>query len=183
MKRLQLMTVDKPRCDIQCGGQVLSSSIIYNAGRNPNFPDNVRFLEVVSTLAIKTAGTFLEKPIGVDSDCRTSPNVSLGRILAQAIEIHKVREAFDSSVILSFVTLSCWPSALYYHQDLPENEHYCPPLTIRVVDCRQFGRFTLVGTHTVSNLASYKMDTKKLESQAHTLPTAGKAGLYEPKGW
>ncbi|XP_022089546.1 otoferlin-like isoform X2 [Acanthaster planci] len=102
MKRLQLMTVDKPRCDIQCGGQVLSSAIIYNAGRNPNFPDNVRFLEV----------------------------------------------------------------------DLPENEHYCPPLTIRVVDCRQFGRFTLVGTHTVSNLASYKMDTKRLESQAHTLPTA-----------
>ncbi|XP_038056596.1 otoferlin-like isoform X3 [Patiria miniata] len=102
MKRLQLMTVDKPRCDIQCGGLTLNSAIIYNAGRNPNFPDNVRFMEV----------------------------------------------------------------------DLPENEHYCPPLTIRVVDCRQFGRFSLVGTHTVSNLASYKMDPKKLESQSHTLPSA-----------
>ena len=48
MKRLQLMTVDKPRCDVQCGGETLSSAIIYNAQRNPNFPDNVRFMEVVS---------------------------------------------------------------------------------------------------------------------------------------
>ncbi|XP_071807797.1 otoferlin-like isoform X5 [Asterias amurensis] len=102
MKRLQLMTVDKPRCDVQCGGETLSSSIIYNAQRNPNFPDNVRFMEV----------------------------------------------------------------------DLPENEHYCPPLTIRVVDCRQFGRFSLVGTHTVSNLANYKLNPKKLEAISHTLPTS-----------
>ena len=59
-------------------------------------------------------------------------------------------------------------------QDLPENEHYCPPLTIRVVDCRQFGRFSLVGTHTVSNLANYKLNPKKLEAISHTLPTSGK---------
>ena len=29
--------------------------------------------------------------------------------------------------------------------ELPEQEMYCPPLTIRVVDCRSFGRFTLGG--------------------------------------
>ena len=27
---------------------------------------------------------------------------------------------------------------------LNNQEMYCPPLTIRVVDCRSFGRFTLV---------------------------------------
>ena len=40
-------------------------------------------------------------------------------------------------------------------QELPENELYCPPITIRCVDCRSFGRFTLVGTHVISNLHKY----------------------------
>jgi hypothetical protein len=32
---------------------------------------------------------------------------------------------------------------------------YCPPLTIRVVDCRSFGRFTLVGTHVINSMHKY----------------------------
>ena len=36
--------------------------------------------------------------------------------------------------------------------DLPDQEVYCPPVTIRVVDCRSFGRFTLVGTHVISSI-------------------------------
>ena len=32
---------------------------------------------------------------------------------------------------------------------------YCPPLTIRVVDCRSFGRFTLVGTHTAPSIHKF----------------------------
>ncbi|XP_023341787.1 otoferlin, partial [Eurytemora carolleeae] len=39
--------------------------------------------------------------------------------------------------------------------ELPEQELYCPPLTIRVVDCRSFGRFTLVGTHTSNSIHKF----------------------------
>ena len=39
--------------------------------------------------------------------------------------------------------------------ELPEQEMYCPPLSIRVVDCRSFGRFTLVGNHTSPSIHKY----------------------------
>ncbi len=38
------------------------------------------------------------------------------------------------------------------HQELPENEMFWPPATIRLVDCRKFGREVLVGTCTITNL-------------------------------
>lgn len=44
-----------------------------------------------------------------------------------------------------------WPTP----QDLPENELLHPPLNIRVVDCRAFGRYTLVGSHAVSSLRRF----------------------------
>ncbi|KAK3744957.1 hypothetical protein QZH41_000287 [Actinostola sp. cb2023] len=43
----------------------------------------------------------------------------------------------------------------FFDVELPENERYCPPLTIRVRDCRTFGRFTLVGTHVLNSLHRY----------------------------
>ena len=36
-----------------------------------------------------------------------------------------------------------------------KQEIYCPPLTIRVVDCRSFGRFTLVGTHVINSIHKF----------------------------
>ncbi|KAF2896855.1 hypothetical protein ILUMI_09318, partial [Ignelater luminosus] len=39
--------------------------------------------------------------------------------------------------------------------ELPEQELYRPPLTIRAVDCRSFGRYTLVGTHTINSIQKY----------------------------
>ena len=38
---------------------------------------------------------------------------------------------------------------------LPENELFWPPITIRVVDCRKFGRDVLVGTCTITNVQKY----------------------------
>lgn len=85
LKRIHLLTVDKPRVDIECAGHILNSSIIQNARKNPNFSTPVKFMEL----------------------------------------------------------------------DLPEQELYRPPLTIRAVDCRSFGRFTLVGTHMISSVHKY----------------------------
>ncbi|XP_059174098.1 otoferlin-like isoform X2 [Physella acuta] len=85
LKRVQLQLVDHPRIDIECAGHVLSSSVLQNSRKNPNFSVPVKYFDV----------------------------------------------------------------------ELPENELYCPPITIRCVDCRSFGRFTLVGTHVISNLHKF----------------------------
>lgn len=47
-------------------------------------------------------------------------------------------------------------SLLPVAQELPENEHLHPPLSITVVDWRAFGRSTLVGHHIVNNLNAFK---------------------------
>ncbi|XP_065062327.1 otoferlin-like isoform X2 [Rhopilema esculentum] len=85
MKRVNLTTVDRPQVDIDCAGHVVTSTVIANAKKNPNFSSPIAFFDV----------------------------------------------------------------------ELPENERYCPPLTVRVRDCRTFGRFTLVGTHVVNSLHRY----------------------------
>ncbi|XP_077442838.1 otoferlin isoform X1 [Stigmatopora argus] len=50
----------------------------------------------------------------------------------------------------NFSTLVKW-----FEVDLPENELLHPPLNIRVVDCRAFGRYTLVGSHAVTSLRRF----------------------------
>lgn len=85
LKRIHLLTVDKPRVDVECAGHILYSSVIANAKKNPNFGTPFKFLEL----------------------------------------------------------------------ELPEQELYRPPLTIRAVDCRSFGRYTLVGTHTINSIHKY----------------------------
>lgn len=79
------MSVDKPRIDVECSGNILSSSIIQNAKKNPNFPNMLKFFDL----------------------------------------------------------------------ELPVEETYAPPITIRCVDCRSFGRYTLVGTHQITSIHKY----------------------------
>ena len=50
LKRVHLMTVDRPRVDIECAGHILYSSVIQNAKKNPNFSTLVKFLELVIIL-------------------------------------------------------------------------------------------------------------------------------------
>lgn len=85
LKRIHLMSVDKPRIDVECSGTILSSSIIQNARKNPNFPNMLKFFDL----------------------------------------------------------------------ELPVEEIYAPPITIRCVDCRSFGRYTLVGTHQITSIHRY----------------------------
>lgn len=51
----------------------------------------------------------------------------------------------------------------YIDVELPDRELYRPPVTIRAVDCRSFGRYTLVGTHTISSIQKY-MDEESMEA-------------------
>ncbi|KAI8121686.1 Otoferlin [Lucilia cuprina] len=85
LKRVHLMSVDKPRIDVECSGKILSSNIIQNAKKNPNFPNMLKSIEL----------------------------------------------------------------------ELPLEEMYAPPITIRCVDCRSFGRYTLVGTHQITSIHRY----------------------------
>jgi hypothetical protein len=85
LKRVHFMSVDKPRIDVECSGNILSSSIIQNAKKNPNFANMLKFFDL----------------------------------------------------------------------ELPVEEIYAPPITIRCVDCRSFGRYTLVGTHQITSIHKY----------------------------
>lgn len=99
------MTVDKPRIDVECSGKILSSSIIQNAKKNPNFANMLKFFDL----------------------------------------------------------------------ELPLEERYAPPITIRAVDCRSFGRYTLVGTHQITSIHKYlhkipiRDDLKRNPNAAHII--------------
>lgn len=48
MKRVNLTTVDRPQVDIDCAGQVVTSTVIANAKKNPNFSSPITYFDVVS---------------------------------------------------------------------------------------------------------------------------------------
>lgn len=85
LKRVHFLSVDRPRIDVECSGKILSSTIIQNAKRNPNFSTMIKFFDL----------------------------------------------------------------------ELPIEETYAPPITIRCVDCRSFGRYTLVGTHQINSIHKF----------------------------
>ena len=55
----------------------------------------------------------------------------------------------------------------FYLQELPDIELYCPPVTIRCVDCRNFGRFVLVGTHVINNIHKFMYIPQTRKDRKH----------------
>jgi len=51
-------------------------------------------------------------------------------------------------------------------QYLPENRLFWPPLSIRCIECRSFGRQLLVGVRSVDRLAQYEWTGKTTTSDA-----------------
>lgn len=49
-------------------------------------------------------------------------------------------------------------------QMLPREELYCPPITVKVIDNRQFGRRPVVGQCTIRSLESFLCDPYSAES-------------------
>ncbi|XP_044306243.1 otoferlin [Varanus komodoensis] len=87
---------------------------------------------------------------------RDLKRVNLAQVDRPRVDIECAGRGVQSSLIQNykknpnFSTLVKW-----FEVDLPENELLHPPLNIRVVDCRAFGRYTLVGSHAVSSLRKF----------------------------
>ena len=111
--------------DIECAGRGVQSALIQNYKKNPNFSTLVKWFEVVS----KTV-----------------------RLTFRPLKSCILKLAWLSLLHLDLQeNLTFCPDP----QDLPENELLHPPLNIRVVDCRAFGRYILVGSHAVTSLRRF----------------------------
>uniref|UniRef100_A0A8C3MSY8 Uncharacterized protein n=1 Tax=Geospiza parvula TaxID=87175 RepID=A0A8C3MSY8_GEOPR len=116
---------------------------------------------------------------------RDLKRVNLAQVDRPRVDIECAGKGVQSALIQNykknpnFSTLVKW-----FEVDLPENELLHPPLNIRVVDCRAFGRYTLVGSHTVSSLRRfiYRPPDKKAQhwNMAGTRSGTGGSGLGHP---
>ncbi|KAI2652042.1 Otoferlin [Labeo rohita] len=102
---------------------------------------------------------------------RDLKRVNLAQVDRPRVDIECAGKGVQSALIQNykknpnFSTLVKW-----FEVDLPENELLHPPLNIRVVDCRAFGRYTLVGSHAVTSLRKfiYSPPDKTANNWAHT---------------
>ncbi|XP_067338565.1 otoferlin isoform X16 [Channa argus] len=87
---------------------------------------------------------------------RDLKRINLAQVDRPRVDIECAGRGVQSALIQNykknpnFNTLVKW-----FEVDLPENELLHPPLNIRVVDCRAFGRFILVGSHAVTSLRHF----------------------------
>nr|XP_046229595.1 otoferlin isoform X1 [Scatophagus argus] len=87
---------------------------------------------------------------------RDLKRINLAQVDRPRVDIECAGRGVQSALIQNykknpnFSTLVKW-----FEVDLPENELLHPPLNIRVVDCRAFGRYILVGSHAVTTLRRF----------------------------
>ena len=57
---------------------------------------------------------------------------------------------------------------------LPTEESYIPPISIQIIDHRNFGRKPVVGQHVINSLRPYKVDRNKEEfiNRSNTLTSS-----------
>ncbi|XP_016391541.1 otoferlin-like isoform X1 [Sinocyclocheilus rhinocerous] len=102
---------------------------------------------------------------------RDLKRINLAQVDRPRVDIECAGKGVQSALIQNykknpnFSTLVKW-----FEVDLPENELLHPPLNIWVVDCRAFGRFTLVGSYAVTSLRKfiYSPPDKTANNWAHT---------------
>nr|XP_043904712.1 otoferlin [Solea senegalensis] len=91
---------------------------------------------------------------------RDLKRINLAQVDRPRVDIECAGKGVQSALIQNykknpnFSTLVKW-----FEVDLPENELLHPPLNIRVVDCRAFGRYILVGSHAVTTLRRFIYST------------------------
>ncbi|XP_053394701.1 otoferlin-like isoform X1 [Mercenaria mercenaria] len=97
----------------------------------------------------------------------------LKRVQLTTVDKPRIDIECAGHVLQSAVILNCKKNpnfsvpVKYFDVELPENELYCPPITIRCVDCRNFGRYVLVGTHVINSIHKFMyIPTTKKAKQA-----------------
>eukprot|EP00794_Sanderia_malayensis_P004875 gene4875-5514_t len=73
-------------------------------------------------------------------------------------------------------------SVQVFDVDLPENEKYLPPVTIRVHDLRAFGRKILAGTHVIDSLSEYFKNVEDFHRKVVEENPADKRKLADEDG-
>ncbi|XP_072913142.1 otoferlin isoform X10 [Hemitrygon akajei] len=87
---------------------------------------------------------------------RDLKRVNLAQVDRPRVDIECAGKGVQSVVIQNYKKNPNFSTLVkYFEVDLPENELLHPPLNIRVVDCRAFGRYTLVGSHAVGSLRKF----------------------------
>ncbi|XP_011601595.2 myoferlin isoform X1 [Takifugu rubripes] len=94
MKSYQLATVSSPSLIVECGGEIVQTTVIRNFKKNPNFPGSVLLLKVL----------------------------------------------------------------------LPKEEMYTPPIVLKVIDHRPFGRKPVVGQCTIDCLEEFRCDPYRISN-------------------
>uniref|UniRef100_A0A665X9S7 Otoferlin n=1 Tax=Echeneis naucrates TaxID=173247 RepID=A0A665X9S7_ECHNA len=112
---------------------------------------------------------------------RDLKRVNLAQVDRPRVDIECAGKGVQSALIPNykknpnFSTLVKW-----FEVDLPENELLHPPLNIRVVDCRAFGRYTLVGSNAVTSLR--KFIYRPSDKQANNWSTTASLKRCDEKG-
>uniref|UniRef100_A0A673YZT8 Otoferlin n=1 Tax=Salmo trutta TaxID=8032 RepID=A0A673YZT8_SALTR len=87
---------------------------------------------------------------------RDLKRVNLAQVDRPRVDIECAGRGVQSAPIVNFKKNPNFSTLVkWFEVDLPENELLHPPLNIRVVDCRAFGRYTLVGSHAVTSLRRF----------------------------
>lgn len=47
LKRIHLLTVDRPRVDVEVAGHIIQSAVLTSARKNPNFTNPVKYIDLV----------------------------------------------------------------------------------------------------------------------------------------
>uniref|UniRef100_UPI0035900243 otoferlin-like isoform X2 n=1 Tax=Myxine glutinosa TaxID=7769 RepID=UPI0035900243 len=87
---------------------------------------------------------------------RDLKRIHLSSVEMPRVDIECAGKGVQSATIINFKKNPNFSVLMkFFEVDLPEDEIFHPPLNIRVVDSRSFGRNTLVGSHAVSCLKKF----------------------------
>ncbi|PWA29796.1 hypothetical protein CCH79_00007975 [Gambusia affinis] len=86
---------------------------------------------------------------------RDLKRVNLAQVDRPRVDVECAGKGVQSALIPNYKKNPNFSTLVKWFEDLPENELLHPPLNIRVVDCRAFGRYTLVGSNAVTSLRKF----------------------------